>query len=213
MPELKAIIFDFDGTLVESVGIKDEAFRELYSGYPEHLDEIMAYHLSHNHTVRFIKFRHISENILGKGYTTEDKDMLSEEFSRIVYQSIVECPFVPGAMELLTACRDKIAIYLVTKSPEEELERILDARGLQPYFTKVYPASWEKNEAIHDILTRLNIHPLQAIYVGDAPEDRIAAEKEGVRFIGRDSGKKIDCELVPDMHTVLNLIREELKDN
>ena len=45
--ELKTIILDFDGTLVESVGIKDAAFEALFSEYPEHLECIMAYHLSH----------------------------------------------------------------------------------------------------------------------------------------------------------------------
>ena len=65
------MILDFDGVVVESVGIKDQAFRQLYQDFPQHLDRIMEYHLSHNATIRFEKFRYIAENILRCQFTAE----------------------------------------------------------------------------------------------------------------------------------------------
>ena len=87
---LKVVISDFDGTLVESAGIKNEAFHALYSDEaPEHLDEIMAYHKAHNATLRFEKFRHIHETFLGKLYTEADAARLSARFSELVFERIV----------------------------------------------------------------------------------------------------------------------------
>ena len=34
MMRFKIIVLDFDGTLIESVGIKDQAFKELFKDYP-----------------------------------------------------------------------------------------------------------------------------------------------------------------------------------
>src|SRR5690606_22889470 len=42
--EASAVIFDFDGVILESVKVKTDAFKELFSDYPEHLEAIVAYH-------------------------------------------------------------------------------------------------------------------------------------------------------------------------
>ena len=41
---IKAIIFDFDGVLVESAEIKTKAFEMLFSDYPDTIDDIVQYH-------------------------------------------------------------------------------------------------------------------------------------------------------------------------
>ena len=37
---IKALIFDFDGVLAESVDVKTKAFLNLFKEYPQHLEEI-----------------------------------------------------------------------------------------------------------------------------------------------------------------------------
>ncbi len=145
---IKTIILDFDGTIVESVGIKDRAFETLFREYPDHLDEIMKYHLSHNATVRFDKFRYIVEKILGQEYGGETERKLSEAFSKLVFERIVQCPCVAGAEEFLDYFWSRIPLYLISVSPAEELERILKARDLNKYFEKIYAIPWVKKEAM-----------------------------------------------------------------
>ena len=67
---IKVIVLDFDGVIVESVGIKTEAFRELFRDSPQ-VEEIYQYHLANNALSRFEKFPYICENILGRKYTEE----------------------------------------------------------------------------------------------------------------------------------------------
>ena len=61
---LKAIFFDFDGVIVESAGIKTEAFRKLFSNYPDQVDEIVDYHKANAGISRYDKFDYIYEKIL-----------------------------------------------------------------------------------------------------------------------------------------------------
>jgi beta-phosphoglucomutase-like phosphatase (HAD superfamily) len=187
--EIRAIILDFDGTLVESVGIKDDAFRALFSEYPEHLPAIMEYHLTQNATVRFEKFRHITESILGMQYDDHTKERLSRTFSEMVFRRITECPFVAGAEEFLEHFCRKIPLYLSSASPDEELSRILETRCLRDFFRHVYAASWPKEDAIRNILKKEDIPPENAVFIGDAFEDYEAARSAGVQFIGRNSRK------------------------
>ena len=60
---IKAIIFDFDGVLVESAEIKTEAFRQLFSSFPDKVHEIVEYHKRNMGISRYVKFRYFYENI------------------------------------------------------------------------------------------------------------------------------------------------------
>jgi phosphoglycolate phosphatase-like HAD superfamily hydrolase len=211
---LGAAILDFDGTLVESVGIKDRAFRTLFADRPDRIDAIMAYHLAHNATVRFDKFRHIVETILGEPYTQARAQQLTDRFSALVRAAIIDCPAVAGLDEFLDTLQPRLPLYLVSVSPEEELIAILRARGLAKRMTGIYSASWKKVDAIRDILQRECIGPESAVFVGDAPEDRRAAEAEGVRFIGRDSGKPLGAgvKIYRDLRGVLADIQADIHE-
>ncbi|MCX5934210.1 MAG: hypothetical protein NTU99_05390, partial [Pseudanabaena sp. LacPavin_0818_WC45_MAG_42_6] len=49
-----AIVFDFDGVLVESVDVKTQAFGTLYAEYGDLIvEQVKAYHLLHGGVSRF----------------------------------------------------------------------------------------------------------------------------------------------------------------
>ena len=209
----KAAIFDFDGTLVESVGIKDRAFHSLFAAdYPAQIDAIMAYHRANNAKVRFDKFRHITETILGERYTEARAADLAQRFNAFVFDAIVACEAVPGLDPLLDELSPRLPLYLVSTSPDDELLAILSARKLAARMRGIYGASWRKTDAFRDILRREGIAASDAIMVGDTPEDRASAEAVGIVFIGRDSGYPLGS-CIPihrDLHGVLRDIRERL---
>lgn len=184
-----AIAIDFDGTIVESVGIKDMAFDELFAKYPKQREAIRRYHLAHNATVRFDKFRHIVENILGMRYAPEMEEELAARFSQLVLNRIIECPYVRGAREFLEHYCGNVPIYVVSVTPAAEFEQILAARDLAKYFARVYTVPWKKSDALNDIISRESASPEAVIFIGDSYEDYKAARSAGTRFIGRNSGK------------------------
>ena len=79
------IIFDFDGVILESVSVKTEAFRKLFSFAPEHIDEIIQYHKDNGGMSRYDKFRYIYKSILREDLTQQKFEELSEKFADIVF--------------------------------------------------------------------------------------------------------------------------------
>ena len=181
----RMIILDFDGVILESVSIKTEAFRTLFSFVPEHVDEIVQFHKKNGGISRFEKFRYIYNNILKEDLTQKKFDELSEKFSAIVFKEMIKVPFVPGAHEFLETYHSKIPLYVVSATPEEELIQIIHKRGLSSYFRKVFGAPRKKTECIRDIIKHTGCPKKFIIFIGDAKNDFEAARSAGVRFIGR----------------------------
>ena len=60
-----AVVFDFDGTLVQSNEIKKWAFGKLYEKYGEDsVRQVTDYHAENAGISRFIKFRHCHEHLM-----------------------------------------------------------------------------------------------------------------------------------------------------
>ncbi|MDD1663985.1 MAG: HAD hydrolase-like protein [Methanomicrobiales archaeon] len=182
---LQAVILDFDGVILESVGVKLAGFHELFSFTPEHVDEIVDYHRRNTGISRFDKFRHIYREILKEPLSEEQFRFLSEKYADLVVEGVVASPFVPGAREFLAGWHARIPLFVVSASPQEELGSIIGRRHLASCFRKVYGAPTGKAEAIREILAMTGSAPGEAIFVGDAVNDLAAARTAGVRFVGR----------------------------
>jgi len=183
---IKLLMLDFDGVIVDSAEVKTEAFRELFSDFGKELEEIINYHLDNNALSRFIKFKHIYENILNKEYNIVVERDLGKRFSEIVYKRVVDCPYIPGAIEFLEAFYGQYPMYLISATPHEELMRIVAERNLLHYFKGIFgvpPGS--KYELMLKVLDLESMKPSDAIYIGDMMEDYRVAQSAGVMFVGK----------------------------
>jgi len=188
---IKAIIFDFDGVIIESADIKTEAFKELFSGYPEKLTQMVDYHLMNAGISRYIKFRYIYESILQKELSRKEEAELGKRFSQIVLEKVLNAPFVAGAKEFLDENRDRYELFVASGTPEVELRNIVHARGLQGHFKGIYGSPREKTDIINAIMQEGRFRKNEVAYIGDAPSDRVAARQAHVFFIER----KTDLDL------------------
>ena len=87
--KLKVFVLDFDGTVVESNKIKDQAFENIFSEWPEHRHAMMKWHFANNTMVRQDKFRYFVEVILGQQGDDELIEKLTKRFSELSYKAIV----------------------------------------------------------------------------------------------------------------------------
>lgn len=179
------IILDFDGVILESVDVKTRAFRELFSFTPQHVDEIVNFHVQNGGMSRFDKFRYFYKNILKEPLSDEQYEFLCTRFSELVFDGVLKSMFVPGAESFLKLFSTKISLFIASATPESELMEIIRQRGLLDYFKDIYGAPRTKQECIEEILINMNCPKENAIFVGDALNDYKAAKKAGVRFVGR----------------------------
>ena len=183
---IKAIIFDFDGVLVESVEVKTRAFAELYKEYgPEIVGKVVEYHLKNGGVSRVKKFRYFHQVLLGKELSTEEERVLGERFSCLVEDLVINSQWVSGAKEFLDMYHNRLDLYVVSGTPDEELERIIKFRNMECYFRAIYGSNKSKGEIVRSILEKNNYTTKEVLMVGDAMSDYIGALEADIGFVGR----------------------------
>ena len=215
-PSLKVIALDFDGTLVESNHIKDQAFRVIFGDWPEHKETMIRWHLSHNTIDRKEKFHYFVEKILNMPENNKLINKLTNRFSKLTKKLIIECPLVEGAMEFLEYFHGRIPLFLVSATPQRELNEIILARELQKYFIKIYGAPINKTETLEKIMETEKVSADQMIYIGDSPEDQKAAKDIGIHFAGRMSDRTLSNKTIliyNDMKSILYNLKIDNKLN
>ena len=210
---IKAVIFDFDGVIVESSDIKTEAFRRLFEKeFPEQIEAIVDHHKRNMGISRFVKFRTVYERILRRELTAGQEAELGKRFSALVVDEVLKVSFVPGALNFLKSCKKQYVFFIVSGTPHEELSDIVRKRELSGYFQEVWGSPPEKAKMIQSILDRTGLKPFEAAFVGDAASDLEAAKETGVHFIARLSGQGQGFENCLNQIPDLTLLEPLLKN-
>jgi len=183
----QAIIFDFDGVIVESGKIKTQAFAELYRAHGEEIAaKVVQFHTQNGGMSRYRKFRHFQQYFLNKPPLTEAEEKeLDRRFSELVVEAVVAAEAVPGAVELIRQQAGKIPLFVASGTPENELKVIVERRGLTPYFKEIRGAPALKQTIIADILAEYRLKPATVLMIGDAMADYEGAQANNTAFLGR----------------------------
>lgn len=215
---IRAIIFDFDGVIIESADVKTEAFRRLFCDRPNHLNEIVAHHLRHQGISRYVKFRYIYKNIIKKELTKYGEEKLGRRFSQIALREILKAPFVAGARQFLSSNKRRFDLFVASGTPRKELLAIISARGIEKYFKGIYGSPAEKADILDSIKKRYGFSKDEMIYVGDSQSDRIAARKAGIAFVERDASAPLGPRsprgrlVVKDLRALEKVVKRIEKD-
>jgi len=188
---IRAILFDFDGVIIESVDMKTEAFKHIFKEQPENIiEKIVKLHLDNGGMSRFEKFKIIYKDILQKNLPAKEEKRLGKEFSKFCFERMLKLPYTKGAKEFLDAHYQDYILFIVSGTPHEEINRIVNERQLRKYFKEVVGAPGSKGKHSKKILKTYNIKPIEAVFVGDSPNDYEGASEANVRFIARIQPEK-----------------------
>lgn len=186
MAAYDAVFFDFDGVLAESSDIKTQAFYEMYKRYgPEIAERVVAHHTVNGGVSRRKKIRYYHREFLGVAITEDDVADLIQQFSEIVEDAVVGADWVPGAREFLDAHVGALMMFVISGTPQGELERINARRGMTHYFVSIHGSPPEKEPTIDQLLRRHGLDRDRVLFVGDSFSDYRAADTTGLHFVGR----------------------------
>lgn len=182
----ESVFFDFDGVILDSVDVKTKAFAKMFRPYGPSIEKsVVEYHLNNGGVSRFDKFRYYYEVLLKKPITEEIITDLSMHFSNLVVEGVIASPFIPGAKESLAFLKEKgIPSYIVSGTPDEEINLIVEKKGLKEYFEEIHGSPRKKGEICREIINRKRYNPQNCLFVGDAMSDYDAAFKNGICFRG-----------------------------
>ena len=182
---MKAIIFDFDGVILQSVNIKTQAFATLYSKYGDDVRKaVIAHHLEHGGISRFEKFRIYHKKFLNYNITDYEVNQLADKFSKLVFEGVCNSPYVLGAQEFLEHVNNKYLTFICTGTPENEIIKILKHKNLSNSFYGVYGSPNDKVSIINTIISINNLSLNDVLFIGDAMTDYNASVKTGIDFVG-----------------------------
>jgi phosphoglycolate phosphatase-like HAD superfamily hydrolase len=177
------IVFDFDGTLCDSVQVKTEAFHLLYLDErgPEFADRVRAYHVANAGLPRYDKIRYVETAMIGSQPSDERVEQMAARFGKIVEEQVIAAPLFDGVVDFLETLDLPVAVASAT--PTEELRRIIDAKGIDRLFVAIEGSPRSKGDIVTEYVTRLASNPARVLMVGDQPSDLAAATQAETDFI------------------------------
>lgn len=213
MIRFDAVVFDFDGVLVESVNVKTQAFAALYAGYGcAVVEQVVAFHLANGGLSRFEKFRYFHNELLGLPLSHEEENRLAAEFNARVEAAVVAAPWVEGAEEFLVGHHARIPLFVASGTPEEELKRILRKRHISHYFCAAFGSPAKKGGILRGIIENGGYRPEKVLMVGDSLLDMEGAKEAGTCFLGRcippDNIFPPGVQVLPDMTGLRKFVHE-----
>ena len=181
----KLVFWDFDGVIKDSVNAKTDAFISLFENSGTETKEfIRAHHLANGGMSRFEKIP-IYLSKAGQEASPERVAALCDNFGQKVMNAVVDSAWVPGVEKLLRYNPYGQQFVVVSATPQDELETILENLKLSVCFSRVFGAPVSKADAVRTILDKTGIQPKDAIFIGDSVADLNAATCCNVSFLLR----------------------------
>ena len=195
---VKVIVFDFDGTLIDSNQLKYNAFFELFPSDSLHkeiitdvLDEFIE--KSRDVIIREI-LRRVDNKKANEEYLDNKVHELADKYNNIVVGGVRYCKEIPGVEKVLDYLSKKYKLYLSSTTPEEDLKTIVKQRGWDSYFQDISGYPKRKSDTLVGIIDREGISTDEALVVGDGESDRVSSEIAGSGFFriqNKDSIKEL----------------------
>jgi HAD superfamily hydrolase (TIGR01509 family) len=223
MAQVKAVVFDLDGTLIESHHDYDEMARRVKlileeTGVPTNT-------LSQQGRIWEIiqgGMRSLQELGLPPERIKGVLDRIDEALNKVEISSVGSVELKPGATELLEHLRERgIKIGIATRSCGEYVRMSMEASRLAEYFDIVLArdeVEFPKPDPRHllQVLEELNATPQSSMFVGDTETDQRTARAAGIPFIGIPSSEnwrkrmegKEGSVLVSTLTEIIEIIKE-----
>jgi HAD superfamily hydrolase (TIGR01509 family) len=189
-----AVLFDIDGTLVDSNYLHVHAWRRAFAEAEVPVED-WRIHRSIGMDGDTLVATLAADSDEGT------REQLKDCHSRFYKESTPLLRRLPGARELLDAvAKLDLQVVLATSAPEDELtilREVLDCDHLLSAVTSSADVDTAKPrpDIINVALDRAGVTATRAVFVGDAVWDVEACKRAGVRTIALRSGGVAGCEL------------------
>lgn len=210
---IKGVVFDFDGTLIDSMKMIFEALNEALNKR---------------------KLPKISLDLLGRMAGRPISDILNVEttvpepiikaIEKDVFNAYSEfcrtsCQLLPNVESTLKALRSKgVKLGLLTTTPRKPLKIVVRQLAIGKYFDIMLAKDEAKNKpdpnGLKQIITEFGIGTDECLYVGDSPIDVLTGKAAGVRTIAITTGvttmeqlkEKTPDDIITDVEQLLELV-------
>jgi HAD superfamily hydrolase (TIGR01509 family) len=188
---MRAVLFDFDGVLVNSEPLHYSALRDALLPEGITIDE-------ESYVRDFLAFddrgaiRRALEHH-GRAFDRERVERVAERKARMFEGRMHEIPFFPGARELVRALEAEVPLAIASGARSAEIEALLSAGGLRDAFTAVVGADQVRRSKPHPepyltAMTRVaakaeDLRPAECLVIEDSMPGIAAGLAAGMRVV------------------------------
>jgi phosphoglycolate phosphatase len=187
---LKCVVFDFDGTLVDSNDIKRETFFDIARSWDPSGEVVAEVFKLWPAADRYEKTKNIAEGLISRKLLPENSSiaewaaLLASEYTAQCERAISCCAEMPGATKTLSELSAKgYLLFVNSATPAEPLRKLLDLRSWTHFFQAIYGAEASKSDNLRHIAARTGARAHEIAHVGDQRDDLHATQQFGCHFV------------------------------
>lgn len=179
-----AVVFDFDGTLVDSAPAKYRAFFDIFPG-DDAVQRIVAEVLRLDPDgSRHAVIPRMAELMRAQGIALagSDQDRIAA-YGEAVLAAVAACPTLEGTEQALGLARKTGQVHVSSNTPLEPLRELLARRGWLPLIDGIHGYPARKTDTLRQVVAQSGGRPERVLTVGDGPSDQEAARAVGCPFV------------------------------
>lgn len=183
MHEVRAVIFDLDGVLIDSEPLWEQVRRELVAEHGGHWTDEAQSRLMGMSTQEWS--RYLSEDL---GVRLPPPQVASVVIERMAISYASRLPLMPGAVEAVRRVAARWPLGLASSSSTALIETVLDTAGLRPFFqvtmsTEQVEQGKPSPDVYLAVADQLGVSPGQCVAVEDSSNGLRSAAAAGTRTI------------------------------
>jgi len=186
MKNIKNILWDFDGVILDSMPIRDYGFRKIFENHTASIvDKFLIYHRLNGGLSRFHKIKYFYNELLQKDISEDKIQEYADKFTAIMKEQLINPKFlITESVEFIKDNHKNYNFHIVSGSEHHELNFLCQKLGLSEYFLSINGSPTPKSDLVKNLLEKEQYKKEETILIGDSINDYEAAKVNNVVFYG-----------------------------